>query len=713
MLVKDMQCAASKVLRKISCFGHLFLHRHVSTLSPLATAFNSRPNRRLNLTLQKDVGLFGLDQLRQPDGFQEMKEQAIADTHRLVQETCDPHRTRKMVVVFDELSDSLCKVADLAEFIRLAHPIEAFSTAAEDACITINSIVEHLNTNRDLYQAIRSVSESGDICPTTDVDEHVAQLFLFDFEQSGIHLEETDRQRVVRLNDEILQKGQKFMAGTALPRTVHRKLLPQNIQHLFSISGDQVLVAGLYGDSPNCAAREWAYRVFLFPDEQQEVLLKELLSARHELAVTCGFPSYAHRAVKGSTVEKPEVVNDFLHILAEKLRPHSEKDLEVMRSMKKVEIGSSSDIFPWDTLYYTRKIKREWLQAPSSDFSPFFSLGNCMEGLNLLVNALYNIQLRTVEMLPGEAWTQDVYKLEVVHETEGVLGHIYCDFYQRAGKPNQDCHFTIKGGKVLPDGSYQNPVVVLMLNFPTPKWSSPSLLSPGMVDNLFHEMGHALHSMMARTQYQHVTGTRCPTDFAEVPSVLMEYFAADPRVLGLFARHFQTQEPMPTHMLERLCASKHLFAASEMQLQVFYSALDQMYHSQHPLGSTGSTSDVIASLQEEYYNISYIPKTAWQLRFSHLVSYGAKYYSYLVSRAIASWIWQNYFQADPLSRTCGEQYRRECLAHGGGKPPHLLVSDYLKKDVTANQLASSLLQDLDTKNNYIKDMCKNSMKCPS
>ena len=709
-----MQCAASRSM-KVVFSRQLLRSRSVTTLSPLATAFNTRPNRRLTLTsaLQRDAGLFGLPQLRQPEGFYTMKDQAIRDTQRLVQETCDPYRTRKMVEVFDELSDSLCKVADLAEFIRLAHPKEAFSQAAEDACITINSIVEHLNTNRELYQAIRTVSDSGDILPTSDVDKHVARLFLFDFEQSGIHLQESDRQRVVALNDNILQTGQKFMAGTAHTRAVNMKVLPPNIQHLFSVSGDQVLVSGLHGDSPNCSAREWAYRIFLYPDEQQELLLRELLTARHELAQTCGFPSYSHRAVKGSTVENPEVVNEFLEILAEKLRPHSEKDLGVMRSMKKVEVGSDSDICPWDTPYYTRKIKREWLQAPSSDFSPFFSLGNCMEGLNLLVDALYGIKLKTVDMMPGEAWTQDVYKLEVVHESEGVLGYIYCDFYQRSGKPNQDCHFTIRGGKVLADGSYQNPIVVLMLNFPTPKWSSPSLLSPGMVDNLFHEMGHALHSMMARTRYQHVTGTRCPTDFAEVPSVLMEYFAADPRVLGLFARHFQTQEPMPADMLERLCASKHLFAASEMQLQVFYSALDQKYHSDQPIGPSGNTSDVIASLQEKFYNIPYVPKTAWQLRFSHLVSYGAKYYSYLVSRAIASWIWQDYFQDDPLSRSNGERYRQECLAHGGGKPPHLLVSDYLKKEVTANQLATSLLQDLDLRNNFIKDMCRKTVKCSS
>lgn len=249
-----------------------------------------------------------------------------------------------------------------------------------------------------------------------------------------------------------------------------------------------------------------------------------------------------------------------------------------------------------------------------------------------------------------------------------------------------------------------------MLHLPSPRWSSPSLLSPNMVDNLFHEMGHAMHSMLGRTQYQHVTGnlnklvskidtvfvfsgTRCSTDFAEVPSILMEYFASDIRVLKHFARHFQTKQPMTDEMLHRLCASKHLFTASETQLQVFYAALDQAYHGRHPLN--GSTTDVLADIQKQYYGLPYIPRTAWQLRFSHLVGYGSKYYSYLVSRAVAYLIWKTYFEKDPLSRSSGEKYRRECLTHGGGKNPKKLVGDFLNIDPTANAFAKALINEID------------------
>lgn len=248
------------------------------------------------------------------------------------------------------------------------------------------------------------------------------------------------------------------------------------------------------------------------------------------------------------------------------------------------------------------------------------------------------------------------------------------------------------------------PIVVLMLNFSLPRWSNPTFLTPNMVDNLFHEMGHAMHSMLARTKYQHISGTRCSTDFAEVPSILMEYFASDYRVIQLFARHYQTNEPMPHEMLQKLCASKRLFTASETQLQIFYAALDQVYHNKYPL--EGSTTEVLAWIQNKYYGLPYVENTAWQLRFSHLVGYGAKYYSYLVSRALAHLIWQIYFQNDPLDRTQGEKYRMECLAHGGGKHPRKLISDYLGLCPSPELLAKSLNDEIDDHQIYLAEVTK-------
>lgn len=466
----------------------------------------------------------------------------------------------------------------------------------------------------------------------------------------------------------------------------------------FKSVDDKVIISGLCADSANPLARELAYRIFHYTDEQQEQLLSQLLLARHKLANICGFNTYAERALGLSIVENPTVVMDFLNALSDRLRPYADADFEVMNKMKAKETPAFGPVEMWDVGYFTHKLKEEKFKVTGLEYSPYFSLGACMEGLNNLFYNLFKINLVNVNTKPGEIWSSDIYKLAVVHENEGVLGHIYCDFYERDGKQNQDCHFTIRGGRNLPDGTYQDPIVVLMLNLPSPRLSSPCLLSPSMVDNLFHEMGHAMHSMLARTHYQHVTGTRCSTDFAEVPSILMEYFATDPRILKTFARHFQTKEPLPEDMLQRLCASKRLFAASEMQAQLFYSVLDQVYHGELPLN--GTTTEVLAETQKKYYSLPYVPNTSWQLRFSHLVGYGAKYYSYLVSRAVASRIWQTYFKADPLNGTAGERYRRECLAHGGGKPPPQLVADFLQEEPTPELLAESLIREIDASQEY-------------
>lgn len=179
----------------------------VSIWSPLAEAFNTRPVPKFNG--RKDVGLFGVPELTTHEGFYDLKENCVSKTNILIEEALSGTRKRKMVAVFDEISDSLCQVADLAEFIRLSHPEPEYNQAAQVACGTVSGIVETLNTNIELYEVLRNATRNGDLVETSEVDKHVGELFLFDFEQCGIHFCEDKRNQVVALNDEILQLGKK------------------------------------------------------------------------------------------------------------------------------------------------------------------------------------------------------------------------------------------------------------------------------------------------------------------------------------------------------------------------------------------------------------------------------------------------------------------------------------------------------------------------
>uniref|UniRef100_A0ABI7YLW0 Peptidase M3A/M3B catalytic domain-containing protein n=1 Tax=Felis catus TaxID=9685 RepID=A0ABI7YLW0_FELCA len=632
---------------------------------PVGAAFNVKPQgRRLDLFGERR-GLFGVPELSAPEGFRVAQENALRKADLLVERVCSVAPGPQTVLIFDELSDSLCRVADLADFVKIAHPEPAFREAAEEACTSIGTAVE----------------------------KRVAELFMFDFEISGIHLDKEKRKRAVDLNVKILDLSNTFLMGTNFPNKIEKHLLPEHIRQNFVVAGNHVIVDGLHAESPDDLVREAAYKIFLYPNAGQLRCLEELLSNRDLLAKLVGYSTYSHRALQGTIAQSPETVMQFLEKLSEKLSERTIRDFEMIRGMKMKLNPQNSELMPWDPPYYSGVIRAERYNIEPSLYCPFFSLGACMEGLNTLFGRLLGITLYAEQPAKGEVWCEGVRKLAVVHESEGLLGYIYCDFFQRAGKPHQDCHFTIRGGRLKEDGDYQLPVVVLMLNLPHPSRNLPTLLTPGMMENLFHEMGHAMHSMLGRTRYQHVTGTRCPTDFAEVPSILMEYFANDHRVVSQFARHYQTGQSLPKNMVSRLCESKKVGAAADMQLQVFYAALDQIYHGKHPL--TASTTDILRETQEKFYGLPYVPNTAWQLRFSHLVGYGAKYYSYLMSRAVASMVWKECFRRDPFNRTAGERYRREMLAHGGGKEPMLMVQGMLQKCPSIDDFVSALVSDLD------------------
>lgn len=226
-------------------------YKSASTWSSISKVFNRVSDNQYNFNLLQDRnGLFNVPELTSHEGFYALKERCILATDSLIQEITSPNRSRKMVEIFDEMSDTLCKVADLAEFIRLAHTNALYVKTAEVACNAVSGIVEKyvatkrcklvfsflmsfsLNTNKCLYNALKNVALNGDIVPTTQVDRHIVNLFLFDFEQNGIHLSDVDRQDVVDLNDTILHVGQHFMMGATNFRFIEKPLLPDVVRNM-------------------------------------------------------------------------------------------------------------------------------------------------------------------------------------------------------------------------------------------------------------------------------------------------------------------------------------------------------------------------------------------------------------------------------------------------------------------------------------------------
>lgn len=335
-----------------------------------------------------------------------------------------------------------------------------------------------------------------------------------------------------------------------------------------------------------------------------------------------------------------------------------------------------------------------------------------MQGLSRLFTRLYGIRFVPHETMPGETWNGDVRRLDVISETDGHVAVLYCDLFSRPDKSPNPAHFTVRCSReilnheleearsesnnlfstpeeAVNDGMAtsratgtlkQLPTIALICDFRT--HSQPSLLDFSEVQTLFHEMGHAIHSILGRTSLQEVSGTRCATDFAELPSIIMESFAADPTVLALFASHYETDQPLPYELVAEKLALDRRFVGVDTEYQIVLSVLDQAYHSSLPFSPSFDSTQVCHEIQ---HRIGVLPpdppETSWQGQFGHLVGYGSTYYSYLFDQVLASRIWKVVFQngrgGAAVDRANGERMMNDVLKWGGGRDPWRCVADVL------------------------------------
>jgi len=296
-----------------------------------------------------------------------------------------------------------------------------------------------------------------------------------------------------------------------------------------------------------------------------------------------------------------------------------------------------------------------------------------------------------------------IRKYEFYKEEDGsALGTIYFDLHPREGKYGHAAHFTVQCGCELRNQSsssssaeYQLPIVALVCNVSPPFAHTGSttdtgtaLLSHSEVETLYHEFGHAIHSLLSRTKFQHLSGTRAAMDFVETPSHLMEYFVWNEEFLNIIARHYITGERIPPKQIQNLIKSRNVFKAIEVKTQCVYATFDQIIFGSpeawRGVDGTITTTDVFASLHREN-NIPYVDGTHWHSRFGHLVTYGAGYYSYLYASIFSADLWNTCFAGGTkaFDSDVGMSYWNNILIHGGSKDPNLMLRNMLGRDPKA------------------------------
>ncbi|CAH8383597.1 unnamed protein product [Eruca vesicaria subsp. sativa] len=436
-----------------------------------------------NFSSRDPTGLYGFDHLKTAKGFQRFVADAIERSGELVSYISGMPSSPEIIKAMDEISDTVCCVVDSAELCRQTHPDREFVEAAHKAAMDMNDYLHQLNTNHTLYAAVRKAERDSNLL--TEEASRTAHHLRMDFERGGIHLDPEKLNKVNNLTTNIFQLCSEFSENIAddpghvdifpvsrIPRHLHHLLSPISRftsggskrsahtpkQKGFRIPTDQRTLSSILQWTSDEEVRKMVYIQGNSVPHANHGVLEKLIASRHELAQMMGCNSYADFMVEPNLAKSPKVVTSFLQELSKTVKPKAD---EVVAS--------------------------------------YFPLPQCIEGLKVLVESLFGATFHTVPLAPGESWHPDVIKLSLHHPDEGDLGYLYLDLYSRKGKYPGCASFAIKGGRKISESDYQLPVLALVCNFSRARDSSVVKLNHSEVEVLFHEFGHALHSLLSRT----------------------------------------------------------------------------------------------------------------------------------------------------------------------------------------------------------------------
>ena len=417
-------------------------------------------------------------------------------------------------------------------------------------------------------------------------------------------------------------------------------------------------------------------------------IVKKIVDLRIKIANILGYETYADYALEERMAKNKQTVTEFIMNLLEPSLPFAKKDVADVFAYAKKNGFEGKRLESWDFSYWSEKYQQAEYSLSAEELKPYFQLESCIDAVFGLATRLYGISFTELDNVP--VYHEDVKVYEVKDADGSHLALFYADFFPRASKRG-GAWMTEFRGQSIKDGVEKRPFISIVCNFTKPTADAPSLITHDELTTFLHEFGHALHGIFAQGRYGSLTGTNVSRDFVELPSQIMENWAFEPEYLNSFAKHYQTGEPIPAELIEKIVAAKNYLAGYAQVRQLHYGLLDMSWHTLTAIPEEGTVEFETKALAP-YAVMPAVEGTAFSGSFSHIFSggYSAGYYSYKWAEVLEADAFSLFKEKGIFNTEVAASFRENILSKGGAQDEAVIYRNFRGHDPQPEALMQKL-----------------------
>ncbi|MDN7135838.1 oligopeptidase A [Pseudidiomarina terrestris] len=614
----------------------------------------------------------------------------------------------------DLLERSWSPVAHLNAVVSSAELREA-----HDTCLPmLSDYGTFVGQHQGLFKAFQALKASDDYATLSEAQRKVIDDTLRDFELSGIALPEDKKKRYAeiqtRLSDlastfsnhlldatdgwHYLVTDEKRLSG--LPESAvdaAASAAAENDQQgwRFTLAMPSYLPVMMYAD--DAELRKVMYQAFTTRASDQgpqagefdnTAVMAETLALRHELAQLLGFRDYAELSLATKMAESADQVEQFLMDLAERSLPQAHADYQEVLDFAQSDYGINQ-LEAWDVAYFSEKLKQQKYAISDEELRPYFPEEQVLKGLFTVVERLFGINVE--EQTPPSRY-HDNLRYFVIGDSKGELrGSFYLDLYARNGKRGGAWMAECAVRRVDSANKLQFPIAYLTCNFNKPVGDKPALFTHDEVLTLFHEFGHGLHHMLTKVDVAGVSGINgVAWDAVELPSQFLENWCWEPKALAVISGHYETGDPLPEDLLNKMLAARNFQSAMQMVRQLEFSLFDLRIHRDYDPAQGDQIQAVLDTVRDQVAVRKPPAYNRFQHGFGHIFAggYAAGYYSYKWAEVLSADAFSRFEEEGIFNYDVGRDFLEAILERGGSREAMQLFKEFRGREPQVEALLS-------------------------